>query len=150
MTIFIVILADYSNRFDNHLMHFHSIFSAPSISKTVLENSPVLEPFKKGLLTTTHSWQEFFVFTSVLISPHNNLVWFTSISTISNSLITLFNLKIKGNSIPTFFGTSFLPPRKIDMSCVAGSNGPLSNTTLPCQISRQASYFYGRWRNFYL
>ncbi len=105
MTIFIVILADYSNGngFDNHLMHFHSIFSAPPISKTVLENSPVLEPFKKGLLMTTHSCQEFFVLKSVLISPHNYLAWLTGISTISNNSITLFNLKIKGISIPTFF-----------------------------------------------
>ena len=77
--------------------------SAPSISKTVLENSPVLEPFKKSLPTTAYSCNEFLVFMRVLISPHNYLAWFTSMSTISNNSITLFNLKIKGIFIPTFF-----------------------------------------------
>jgi hypothetical protein len=38
MAIFVVILEDYSNGFDNHLMHFHAFFSAPSISKMVLGN----------------------------------------------------------------------------------------------------------------
>jgi hypothetical protein len=50
MAIFIVILANHSYGFNYHLMHFLPLFSASSIGKMVLENSLVLESFKKSLL----------------------------------------------------------------------------------------------------
>ena len=85
MAIFIVKLTDYSNGFDSHLVQFHPFFSCVSISKTVLENFPVLEPLENCLLTAGNSCQKFLVFRSVLIPPYNNLAWFTSISAISNN-----------------------------------------------------------------
>jgi hypothetical protein len=103
MAIFIVILANHSYGFNHHLVHFFPLISAPSIGKTVLKNSPALEPFKQSLLMTANSCQDFFVFLSVFISPHNYPAWFTGISIISNNSFTLFNLKIKGISIPLFF-----------------------------------------------
>ena len=92
VTIFIVILADYSNGLDSHLVQFHPFFGVISISKTVLENFPVLEPLEKCLLTACNSFQKFLEIFSVFISHQHNLAWFAFISTISNNSITLFNL----------------------------------------------------------
>ena len=133
MAIFIVILADYINGFDNHLMHVHPFFSAPSISKTMLENSPVLESFKKSLLMSAYSCNEFLVFTRVLISPHNYLAWFTGISTISNNSIPLFILKIKGTSIPTFFRNFLFASTKnwYVMCCWLKGSSEWYNPSLP-------------------
>ncbi len=149
MAIFIVILANHSYGFNHHLVHFRPLFSAPSIGKMVLKNSPVLEPFKKSLLTTANSCQEIFAFLSVFISLQNYPTWFTGISTISNNSFSLFNLEIKGISIICSFRTSFSPPQKFDLSCVAASKGPLNDTTFPCQILRQASYFFLIKKNYW-
>ena len=92
VTIFIVILKDYSNGLDSHLVQFHPFFGIISISKTVLENFPVLEPLEKCLLTACNSCQKILGFLWVFISHHHNLARFAFISTISNNSITLFNL----------------------------------------------------------
>ncbi len=73
MAIFIVILANHSYGFYHHLVHFRPLFSAPSIGKTGLKNSSVLEPFKKSLLTTANSCQDFFYF-RVCSSLHTTIL----------------------------------------------------------------------------
>ena len=92
--MFVVILADYSNGFDSHLVQFHPFLSSASISETVLENLPVFQPLEERLLMAGNSCQKFLEFFRVFISHHHKFAWFTFISSISNNSITLFNLKI--------------------------------------------------------
>jgi hypothetical protein len=79
------------------------------------------------------------------IEPNFQDIIFT-LSTVS--LITqkqfLDHLKNFGTALRSQFAssTSFSPPRNTVMSCTAGGNGPLSDTTWGPKISRQASYFY--------
>ncbi len=94
MAIFIVILMDYSNGFNSHLVQFHPFLSGAAISKTFPENFPVFEPFEKCLLVAAYSCQKLLEFLWVFISHNHNRTWFAFIPTISNNSITLFNLKI--------------------------------------------------------
>ncbi len=70
MAIFVVILTDYSNGFDSHLVQFHPLFGGVSISKMVPENFPVLEPLEKCLLMAVNSCQKNleFLWSSSLIT----------------------------------------------------------------------------------
>jgi hypothetical protein len=72
MAIFVVILVDYSNGFNSHLVQFHPLFGGVFISKTIPENFPVLEPLEKCLLTAVNSCQKFLEFLWVFISHHSS------------------------------------------------------------------------------
>jgi hypothetical protein len=62
MAIFIVILTDYSNGFNSHLVQFHPFLSVAAISKTIPENFSVFEPFEKCLLAAANSCKKILEF----------------------------------------------------------------------------------------
>lgn len=103
MAVFIIILNDARHGLHCHPVKTQPIFSTHSMAEAPAKNIKGFEPPVKSLLAILRSLEKSLEVRGMLIFGQHKFAWFASVSTVCNTLLSLFESKEERVPIPIFF-----------------------------------------------